>query len=338
MRNLISTCLLCLLAWAGAGQCAANPKEKPFLTEAEGSACMGDDKSRKQTEEVARDEAKRRAAEQAATQVRSQSRVSIGTLEEDVIKIMSTGKVRVIEVLDSKWDKDGCYNYRIRAEVTPSRPGEMPGVVLSEEEKLWVEIEETPDLRLVDSFLTRFPYSVHTENARTLQAELETSYARVVGPFLVYRDTALHLRPVATSISISEIVQGEILSVARIHDAQWAVIKRDVGQVYTPFANLRAITDEEAKAWLRCQKSAKDVRVWQGFLQTYPKSHLARLARERLSNVESRLAREEGLSSHDSEEIALWNRCLKTRDIQCAREYRRRYPNGKFEKESWQIR
>ncbi len=338
MRSLVFTTLLCLMACSGASHSAVMPKEKPFLTEAEGSACMGDDKSRKQTEEVARDEAKRRAAEQAATQVRSQSRVSIGTLEEDVIKIMSAGKVRVIEVLDSKWDKDGCYSYRIRAEVTQSRPGEMPGVVQTEEEKLWAEIEDAPDLRTVDGFLSRFPFSVHTENARVLQAELETSYPRVAGPFLVFRDTALHLRPEATSISISDISQGEILAVSKIHDAKWAVIKRDVGQVYTPFANLRAITEEEAKAWLRCQKAGKDVRAWQGFLQTYPKSHLARLARDRLANVENRLAREEGLSSQDSEEIALWNRCLKTRDIQCAREYRRRYPNGKFEKESWQIR
>jgi hypothetical protein len=44
------------------------------------------------------------------------------------------------------------------------------------------------------------------------------------------------------------------------------------------------------------------------------------------------------MSPRDSEEIALWNRCLNTRDLQCAREYRRRFPNGKFEKESWQIR
>ncbi len=338
MRYLIPASLLCLIAWTGAGHCAADLKEKPFLTEAEGSACMGDDKSRKQTEEVARDEAKRRAAEQAATQVRAQSRVSIGTLEEDVIKIMSTGKVRITEVLESKWDKDGCYKYRIRAEVTPSKPGEMPGVALTEEEKLWGELEEAPDLRAVDTFLATFPFSVHSEKGKALQSELEAGYPRIAGPYLVFRETALQLRPSAQSISISEFASGEILRVLKVQDAQWAVVKRDVGQVYTPFANLRAITDDEAAAWSRCLKTGKDVRAWQSFLQTFPKSHLARLAKERLTSTENRLSREDGLSKLDSEEIALWNRCLKTRDAQCAREYRRRYPNGKFEKESWQIR
>lgn len=338
MRYLIPASLLCVFAWTGAAHCTTDLKEKPFLTEAEGSACMGDDKSRKQTEEVARDEAKRRAAEQAATQVRAQSRVSIGTLEEDVIKIMSGGKVRIIDVLESKWDKDNCYKYRIRAEVTQSKPGDMPGTALTEEERLWGELEEAPDLRAVDAFLAGFPFSVHTEKAREMQKALESTYPRIAGPFLVYRDTALQLRPSPQSISISEFAAGEILRVFKVHDAEWAVIKRDVGQIYTPFANLRAITDDEAAAWSRCLKSGKDERTWQGFLQTYPKSHLARLAKDRLTSTQNRLSRQDGLSMQDSEEIALWNRCLKTRDTQCAREYRRRYPNGKFEKESWSVR
>ena len=338
MRYLFPASLLCLFAWTGAAHSASVEKETPFVTEAEGSACMGDDKSRKQAEEVARDDAKRRAAEQAATQVRAQSRVSIGTLEEDVIKIIAGGKVRILQVLQSKWDKDGCYTYRIRAEVTPSKPGEVPGIALTEEEKLWNEIEDAPDLRTIDQFLAAFPFSVHTENAKAMQTVSEQSYPRVAGFYLVYRDTALHLRPALQSIKISEVAQGEVLQILKIHDAQWAVIKRDVGQVFTLFANLRAITDDEAAAWTRCVKNSKDTRGWQDFLQTYPKSHLARLAKERLLSTESRLSREDGLSRQDSEEIALWNRCIKTRDMQCAREYRRRYPNGKFEKESWSIR
>jgi len=338
MRDLITVGLIGLFAWTGSAYSAPDLKEKPFITEAEGSACMGDDKSRKQTEEVARNEAKRRAAEQAATQVRSQSRVSIGSLEEDVIKIMSGGKVRVTNVLESKWDKDNCYKYRIRAEVTQSKPGEISGAAASEEELRWGELEDTPDLSGVDSFIARFPFSLHSEKARALQAEREAAYPRVAGPYLVYRDTALQLRPAPQAAKISDIAQGEILRVVKAHDPDWAVIKRDFGQVFTPFANLRAVTDEEAAAWERCLKPGKDAHAWQTFLQTYPKSHLARLAKERLANTENRLSRDDGLSKQDSEEIALWNRCLKTRDQQCAREYRRRYPNGKFEKESWQIR
>ena len=337
MRNLILLSLLGVFACSGLAL-SAPPREQPFITEAEGNACMGDDKSRKQTEEVARDEAKRRAAEQSATQVRSQSRVSIGTLEEDVIKIISSGKVRIITVLESKWDKDGCYRYRIRAEVTQPKPGEIPGVAVSEEDKLWGEIEDTPNLFAVDQFLDQFPFSAHQGKVRAIQTELETSYSRVAGFYLVYRATPLHLRPSPQSISISEAQPGEIIRVIKIHDTQWAIIKRDIGQVFTSFTNLRAITDDEAAAWTKNLKNSKEPRVWQTFLQTYPQSHLARLAREHLKNLQNRFSREEGLSMQDSEEIALWNRCLNTRDLQCAREYRRRYPNGKFEKESWLIR
>lgn len=338
MRHFISTSLISLAALHSCCSMAAAPKEHPFLTEAEGSACMGDDKSRKQTEETARNEARRRAAEQSATQVRAQSRVAIGTLEEDVIKIMASGKVRVVEVLESKWDKEGCYKYRIRAEVTQAKPGEMSATAQNEEARLWMELEDSPDLRAVDNFLARFPTSANQARARELQTELEAAYPRIAGPFLVVRDTSLRLRPSDKAISISETAQGELLDVFQVHDADWGLIKRDVGHVFTPFANLRPITQAEASAWLQCLNTPKDIRVWQTFLQAYPNSHLARLAQQQVSNMENRLNREDGLSSRDSEEIALWNRCIKTRDIQCAREYRRRYPNGKFEKDSWQIR
>jgi hypothetical protein len=337
MQLLLITVLISALAAYSADSPASEPKEVPFVTEAEGSACMGDDKSRKQTEEAARNEARRRAAEQSATQVRSQSRVSIGTLEEDVIRIMSTGKVRVAEVLESKWDKDGCYTYRIRAEVTQARPSELAGTVQNEETRFWIGLEDKPDLRAVDDFIDRFPSGTHLNRAIELQAELEAGYPRIAGPFLVMRNSTLRLRPADNAIGISEIAPGELLSVFKVHDAEWAMVKRDVGHVFTRFDNLRPITEAEAGVWLKCQKTAKDIRVWQGFLQQYPDSHLARLARQRISHLESRLTREEGLSSRDSEEIALWNRCIKTRDVQCAREYRRRYPNGKFEKESWLI-
>lgn len=335
-RTLAQAALLCLAALMHDASHAAS--DAPYLTEAEGSACMGDDKSRKQTEEVAREEARRRAAEQAATQVRAHSRVSIGTLEEDVIKIMASGKVRILDVLDSAWDKDGCYTYRIRAEVTALRPGEAAGGALSEEQQLWLEIEDKPDLRVVDNFLAKFPVSEHAVQARAIQAELEDAYARVAGHYLVARAAPLYLRPADKSLSISEAGSGDIVQVIKAHDAHWAVVKRDTGQVYAQFRHLRPLTEEEASAWQRAQKAGKDVRPLHDFLQNYPKSHLARLVQERLDSLDNRLKRQDGLSARDSEEIALWDRCRKTQDLQCAREYRRRYPNGKFEKESWLIR
>ena len=338
LHEFIALALTSLLVWGAPANAAPSGKDAPFLTEAESISCMGDDRSRKQTEEVARDEAKRHAAEQAATQVRSQSKVSLSTLEEDVIKLVSSGKVRVLEVLASQWDKEGCYTYRIRAEVVPSKPGEFQSLANRDEALLWDELEDQPDLSGVDSFLHRFPLSIQGNNARAMQAELEMNYKREIGSYLVYRDTPLHLRPSANSIRISDAMAGDILNVTKVHDTTWAAIQRDQGLLYASFSNLRPLTKGEAEAWQRCQKSSKEVQPLQQFLQTFPRSHLARLAKDRIERMQNRLAREEGLSTQDSEEIALWNRCLKTRDLHCAREYRRRYPNGKFEKESWQIR
>ena len=58
-------CLPLSPAWAG----------QSSITESEGSSCMGDDKSRKQTENAALTEARRNAVEYSTTYIQSQSRI-----------------------------------------------------------------------------------------------------------------------------------------------------------------------------------------------------------------------------------------------------------------------
>jgi hypothetical protein len=56
------------------------------IMESEGYACMGDDKSRKQTEQQSMADAKRNAVENVLTYVKSETKVKDFQLEEDMLK------------------------------------------------------------------------------------------------------------------------------------------------------------------------------------------------------------------------------------------------------------
>ncbi|MDP7675187.1 MAG: flagellar assembly protein T N-terminal domain-containing protein [Dehalococcoidia bacterium] len=91
------------------------------ITEAAGEACMGRDQSRNQTERTALTEAKRKAVEYSSTYIESTTRIENFELQQDVISAYSRADVRVLSVLDEKWESD-CFTIRIRAEVIPSAP------------------------------------------------------------------------------------------------------------------------------------------------------------------------------------------------------------------------
>ena len=117
MKLRITTALL-LLFTAGplhAGQ--------SVVVEAQGYACMGDDKSRKQTESVAVKEAQRKAAESAQTHIRSETHVKDSALELDLIAAYARAQVKVLQELASGWYKEeglgDCYRMRLKAEVIP---------------------------------------------------------------------------------------------------------------------------------------------------------------------------------------------------------------------------
>jgi len=93
------------------------------ITESEGRACMGDDKSRKQTEQAAFSDAKRRAVEFATTYIKSETEVKNFALEKDLLSAYANAEVKIIQELEESWFKDAslgdCYKVKIKAEVIP---------------------------------------------------------------------------------------------------------------------------------------------------------------------------------------------------------------------------
>jgi hypothetical protein len=93
------------------------------IVEVEGQACMGYDKSRKQTEDEALTHAKKKAVEHAATYIKSESRVKDFELEKDLVEAYSNATVKVIQEVGRSWVKDAslgdCCQVKIKAEVIP---------------------------------------------------------------------------------------------------------------------------------------------------------------------------------------------------------------------------
>jgi hypothetical protein len=93
------------------------------ITDVEGSACMGDDRSRKQTEQVAMADAKRNAAERAMTYLKSETQVKDSTIAKDFVNAYAQATIRIVQELEKSWYKDtaagDCYRIKIKAEVIP---------------------------------------------------------------------------------------------------------------------------------------------------------------------------------------------------------------------------
>ena len=93
------------------------------IIEADGYACMGTDRSKRQTEDEALAQAKKKAAEHTSTYIKSESRVKDFELEKDLIEAYSNATVKVIEELNRTWYRDvasgDCCQIRIKAEVIP---------------------------------------------------------------------------------------------------------------------------------------------------------------------------------------------------------------------------
>ena len=122
------------------------------IVDVEGNACMGDDKSRKQTEQVAMADAKRSAAERAMTHLKSETQVKDFAVEKDLVNAYTQATVKVIQELEKTWFKDAnsgdCYRIRIEAEVVPDEkaikeavtskvPSDNPGLPLNV--SLWTD-------------------------------------------------------------------------------------------------------------------------------------------------------------------------------------------------------
>lgn len=119
-KFLFTTILLLFSAWSNAQQSS--------ITEADGSSCMGDEQSRKQTESAALQHAKRLAIEFTSTYLESETVIENYELKNDLIRAFAKANVQVIDILSRSWDDPrDCFTIKIRAEVIPN-PGQMQKV------------------------------------------------------------------------------------------------------------------------------------------------------------------------------------------------------------------
>jgi len=92
------------------------------IMNSEGYACMGEDKSRKQTEDAAMADAKKKAVEDAVTYVSSVTKVEDFAIVQDIANAYSKANVKILDK-KSSWYKDeragDCYKIQIKAEVIP---------------------------------------------------------------------------------------------------------------------------------------------------------------------------------------------------------------------------
>ena len=93
------------------------------ITQAEGYACMGEDRSRRQTEQAALEAAKRNAIEFASTYITSETHVKDFEIEKDLVSAYANATVKVIKELEKSWYKDAntgdCFRIKIKVEVIP---------------------------------------------------------------------------------------------------------------------------------------------------------------------------------------------------------------------------
>ena len=94
-----------------------------IITEGEGYACMGDDKSRKATETTAMADAKRKATESAATYIQTETHIKDAMLEKDLLSAYANAQVKVLQELLKEWYKEqglgDCYRVKLKVEVIP---------------------------------------------------------------------------------------------------------------------------------------------------------------------------------------------------------------------------
>ncbi len=93
------------------------------ITEAEGYACMGEDRSRRQTQQAALEAAKRNAIEFASTYMTSETHIKDFELEKDLVSAYANATVKIIKELEKGWYKDvnagDCFRIKIKVEVIP---------------------------------------------------------------------------------------------------------------------------------------------------------------------------------------------------------------------------
>lgn len=155
------------------------------IVDVEGNACMGDDKSRKQTEQAAMTDAKRIAAERALTYLKSETQVKDFAVEKDLVNAYTQAAVKIIEELEKAWFKDAnsgdCCRIRIKAEIVPDEKAMQKAAKVKE---------------FADSPGAPLNVQLWTDKAEYKQGEKVKIYLKANKPFharVLYKDAAGHL-------------------------------------------------------------------------------------------------------------------------------------------------
>ena len=93
------------------------------VSEVEGHACMGDDKSSKQTEDSALEDAKKKAIDIASTYIRTVTEAKNFALEKDLLSVYTQAEVTLLQEPPKERYKDpnsgDCLKMKIKADVIP---------------------------------------------------------------------------------------------------------------------------------------------------------------------------------------------------------------------------
>lgn len=94
------------------------------IIDSEGYACMGDEKSRKETEQTAMQDARRKAGDAALTFIQAETHIKDAMLEKDLVSAYTNAQVKLLQELLKEWFKDpstgDCYRVKLKLEVTPN--------------------------------------------------------------------------------------------------------------------------------------------------------------------------------------------------------------------------
>lgn len=178
MQRTISLILLFIFA--------ATPllASQSVILDTDGYACMGDDKSRKQTEDVAFKDAKRKASESAVTYIQSETHLKDAMLEKDLLSAYTNSQVKVIQAFLKEWYKEGslgdCYRVKLKVEVVP------------DEQSLRSSVKKKTD-ELLDNPAAPLSVKVWSDKAKYVQGEKIRVFVKGNRPFygrVVYQDAS----------------------------------------------------------------------------------------------------------------------------------------------------
>jgi len=229
------------------------------ITVVDGTACMGDDKSRKQTENEALNNAKRTAVEYASTYLKSETRVKDFQVEKDLVNAYANATIKIIEEVEKAWYKDAasgdCFKLKVKAEVIP-------------DEKAMTQIAK--DKNMVDDPNAPLNVQLWTDKKEYRQSEKIKVYIKGNKPFyarVLHKDvkgTLLQLLPNAYRTD-NYFNGGVVYEIPSGNDRFELEVSPPFGEeniiVYSSLTPLGDIKLQETGGVYQVKTTAKDVGV-----------------------------------------------------------------------------